>query len=61
VAWKLTAYLAGVQARLKAAELARVTQEAKAEEARRTAAAAEARARAERRARRLTGSAGPCT
>ena len=54
VARKVTAYLAGVQARLKAAELARVAQEAKAE-------AAEARARAERRARRLTGSAGPCT
>jgi serine/threonine-protein kinase len=47
VARRLTAYLAGVQARLKAAELARVAQEAKAE-------AAEARARAERRARRMT-------
>jgi serine/threonine-protein kinase len=54
VARKLTAYRAGVQERLRAAELARVAQEAKAEEARRTALAAEARARAERRARRLT-------
>jgi serine/threonine-protein kinase len=54
VARKLTAYRAGVQERLRAAELARVAQEAKAEEARRTAFAAEARARAERRARRLT-------
>jgi serine/threonine-protein kinase len=54
VARKLMAYRAGVQERLQAAELARVAQEAKAEEARRTATAAEARARAERRARRLT-------
>jgi serine/threonine-protein kinase len=54
VARRLTDYRAGVQERLRVAELARVAQEAKAEEARRTAAAAEARARAERRARRLT-------
>jgi serine/threonine-protein kinase len=54
VAGKLTAYLAGVQVRLKAAELARAAEEARAEEAQATAAAAEGRARAERRARRMT-------
>jgi len=55
VASRITGYLAGVQERLRAAELARAAERARAEEARRTAAAAEARAAAERRARRLTG------
>jgi serine/threonine-protein kinase len=54
VARKITAYLAGLQERLRAAELARAAEQARAEEAQATAAAAEARARAERRARRLT-------
>jgi eukaryotic-like serine/threonine-protein kinase len=54
VARRLTTYLAGVQERLKTAELARVEAQARAEEALVTAVAAEARARAERRARRLT-------
>jgi len=51
---RITAYLAGVQEKLRAAELARAAESARAEEARRTAQAAEARAAAERRARRLT-------
>jgi serine/threonine-protein kinase len=49
----VTAYLSGVQDRLRAAEMARAAESARAEEARRTAAAAEARARAERRAAQL--------
>ena len=55
VASRMTAYLSGVQERLRAAELARAAERARAEEARRTAVAAEAKASAERRARRLTG------
>ena len=55
VAGRMTAYLAGVQERLRSAELARAAESARAEEARGTAVAAEARAAAERRARRLTG------
>jgi len=51
---RMTAYLAGVQEKLRAAELARAAESARAEEAQRTAQAAEARAAAERRARRLT-------
>jgi len=47
VAKRLTSYLAGVQERLRAAELARAAEAARAEEA-------EAKAAAERRARRLT-------
>jgi serine/threonine-protein kinase len=54
VARQMTAYLAGVQERLKVAELARAAELARTEEARATAAAAEGRARAERRARRMT-------
>ena len=54
VAGRLAAYLAGVQERLHAAELAHAAEVARAEEAVRTAEAAEARSRAERRARRLT-------
>jgi serine/threonine-protein kinase len=54
VAGRLTAYLAGVQERLRAAELAQAAEAARAAEAVRTAEAAEARSRAERRARRLT-------
>jgi serine/threonine-protein kinase len=54
LAGRVTAYLAEVQERLKAAELARAAEQARAEEARATAAAAEARVLAERRARRLT-------
>ena len=50
VARRLTAYLTGVQERLKAAELARAAEEARAEEAQATAAAAE-RARAAEEAR----------
>jgi tetratricopeptide (TPR) repeat protein/tRNA A-37 threonylcarbamoyl transferase component Bud32 len=51
---RLANYLAGVQERLHAAELAHAAEVARAEEAVRTAEAAEARSRAERRARRLT-------
>ena len=51
---RTTAYLAGVQEKLRAAEIARAAESARAEEAQRTAHAAEARAAAERRARRLT-------
>jgi eukaryotic-like serine/threonine-protein kinase len=54
VSGRLTAHLAGVQERLRRAEMARAAESARAEEAGRTAEAAEARARAERRARRLT-------
>src|SRR5262249_33105336 len=52
VAGRTTAYLAGVQQRLRAAEIAGAAEAARAEEAPRTAAEAEERARAERRARR---------
>ncbi|MDG3005951.1 protein kinase domain-containing protein [Paludisphaera mucosa] len=54
VADRLGTYLAGVEERLRAAELARAAEAARAEEALRTAEASEARARAERRARRTT-------
>ena len=54
VAGRLTAYLAGVQERLRAAEVARAAESARAEEATRTAEAARAQARAERRTRRMT-------
>jgi serine/threonine-protein kinase len=54
VARATTAYLGGMQQRLRAAELARAAEAARAEAAQATAAAAEARAAAERRARRLT-------
>ena len=54
---RLTAYLAGVQDRLKAAELARAAEEARAEEAQATAAAAE-RARAAEEARAEEARAG---
>jgi tetratricopeptide (TPR) repeat protein len=54
VAERVTAYLAGVQQRLRAAEVARAAESARAEEATRTALAARAQARAERRALRLT-------
>ncbi len=54
VARRIKAYLAGVQERLRAAELGRAAEEARAREAEATAAAAEAKAAAERRARRLT-------
>jgi serine/threonine-protein kinase len=53
VAARLTAYLSGVQERLRSTELARATESARAEEAQRTAVAAQARAAAERRAGRL--------
>jgi WD40 repeat protein/tRNA A-37 threonylcarbamoyl transferase component Bud32 len=51
---RLSSYLAGVQERLRAAELSRAAESARAEEAQRTAAAAEGQAKAERRARRMT-------
>ncbi len=51
---RLNLHFAGVQAKLRAAELAHAAESARAEEAKRTAEAAEARARAEGRARRLT-------
>jgi serine/threonine-protein kinase len=54
IAARLTAHLAGVQERLRAAELAHAAESARALEAERTTALAEARARAERRARRMT-------
>ena len=57
VAGRLTAYLAGVQERLRAAELAQAAEAARAAEALRTAEMAEARTRAERRAHRLTAAA----
>jgi serine/threonine-protein kinase len=50
----LSSYLAGVQQRLRASELDRAAEYARAEEALKTAEASEARARAERSARRLT-------
>ncbi len=53
VADGLTAYLNGVQERLRAAEVARAAEAARAEEATRTAAEATERIRAERRARRV--------
>jgi tetratricopeptide (TPR) repeat protein len=53
VADGLTTYLDGVQARLRAAEVARAAETARAEEATRTAAEATERVRAERRARRI--------
>ena len=52
VAEELTAYLTGVEERLRAAEVARGAEAARADEATRTAAQATERARAERRARR---------
>ena len=58
VAERLAAYLASVQERLHASELAHAAEVARTEEAVRTAEAAEARSRAERRARRLTGGTG---
>jgi len=54
VARRMTAYLSGVQERLRAAELARAAEEARAEEALATAMAAMGRARAERQARWMT-------
>jgi len=54
VARRITAYLAGVQERLRAAELGLAAEEARAQEAEATAAAAQAKAAAERQARRLT-------
>jgi serine/threonine-protein kinase len=54
VAAALTAYLAGVRERLRAAELERAAAEARAEEEARTRRAAEGQAAAERRSRRLT-------
>jgi tetratricopeptide (TPR) repeat protein len=53
VADALTAYLNGVQERLRAAEVARAGEAARAEEATLTAAEANERAKAERRARRI--------
>ncbi len=53
VAERMGDHLAGVQDRLRAAELARAAETARAEEATRTAAEANSRARAERRARRF--------
>jgi tetratricopeptide (TPR) repeat protein/tRNA A-37 threonylcarbamoyl transferase component Bud32 len=53
VAERMTAYLTGVQERLRAAEMAKAAESARAEEASRTAAEANERARAERRARRF--------
>jgi serine/threonine-protein kinase len=54
LAARLSAYLAGVQERLRAAEVARGAESARAEEATRTAEVARAQVRAEQRARRLT-------
>jgi eukaryotic-like serine/threonine-protein kinase len=54
VADRVRSHLAGIQTRLRAAELARAAEAARAEEALRTAAEADARALAERRSRRLT-------
>ncbi len=53
VAERITAYLSGVQERLRTAEIARGAEAARAEEAVRTAAEANERTRAERRARRF--------
>jgi serine/threonine-protein kinase len=55
VAERITAYLVGVQEKLRATEIARATEQAQAEEARRTARVAEAKVKVERRALRLTG------
>jgi serine/threonine-protein kinase len=55
VAERITAYLVGVQEKLRATEIARAAEQAQAEEARRTARVAEAKVKAERRALRLTG------
>jgi serine/threonine-protein kinase len=55
VAERMTAYLGGVQERLRTAELAGAAESARALEAQRTAKAALAKAAAERQARRLTG------
>jgi serine/threonine-protein kinase len=52
VAERVTAYLGGVQERLRGAEVARAAEEARAEQAIHTAAEANERARVERRARR---------
>jgi serine/threonine-protein kinase len=54
VAGQVTAYLASVQGRLRAAEVAAAAAEAKAAEEHKARAAAQARVAAERRARRLT-------
>jgi serine/threonine-protein kinase len=54
VAARLASHLAGVQERLRTAEVAHAAESARALEAERTTAFAEARARAERRARRMT-------
>jgi tetratricopeptide (TPR) repeat protein len=56
VAQRLTAYLAGVQERLRQAGLERAAAEARAEEEARTRRVAEAKATVEQRARRLTAS-----
>ncbi len=56
VAQRLAAYLAGVQERLRKAELQRAAAEARAEEEAQTRRVAEAKATVERRARRLTAS-----
>ena len=53
VAERVTAYLGGVQDRLRTAEIARAAEAARAEEAVHTAAEANERARVERRARRF--------
>jgi serine/threonine-protein kinase len=53
VAERVTAYLSGVQDRLRAAEIARAAEQARAEQALHTATEADERARAERRARRF--------
>jgi serine/threonine-protein kinase len=54
VAIRMTAYLAGVQDRLRCAELAQAAESARALEARRTAEAALAKVAAEQKSRRLT-------
>jgi tetratricopeptide (TPR) repeat protein/tRNA A-37 threonylcarbamoyl transferase component Bud32 len=54
VSSRLSAYTESLQERIRQAELGRAAEQARAEEARRTAAEAEAKALAERRARRLT-------
>jgi tetratricopeptide (TPR) repeat protein len=55
VAERITGYRAAVQERLRTAEIARAAEQARALESRRTAEVAEAKAKAERRARRLIG------
>ena len=54
IARAIGSYRAGVEDRLRAAEISRAAEAARAEEAQRTAEAAQARANAERRARRST-------